>query len=147
METLMDEVLDSIHNYFPVSVHEGTYTVNTGISADDILQTGQYFRVRGSVFNDGVWEYPATQMKAETFTGEIWALAVPLALISLIDEIAAWNAQYGGNSSAAMSPFTSESFNNYSYSKGAVTNADGSYAPVTWRNAFASRLDRWRKLP
>lgn len=146
METLMDEVFDTIHNYFVADVHEGTYTVTTGISAD-FLQTNQYFRVRGSVFNDGVWKYPTTKMTAETFTGEIWALAVPPALLSLIDEISAWNEQYGSLSSGALSPFTSESFNNYSYSKASGTRADGSYAPATWKDVFASRLDRWRKLP
>ena len=40
------------------------------------------------------------------------------------------------------SPYTSESFGGYSYTK--ATDANG--APIGWQKAFASRLNKWRKL-
>lgn len=144
MNTLLDEICGYLHNYFVDKIHEGTYTVANG-GIDLPLQTGQYFYVKGSVFNDGVWEYPATGMHDETFTGEIWAMAVPAAVMSLASDISEWITAYADSN--LDSPFTSESFNNYSYSKAQSTSADGGYAPVTWQNIFSSRLARWRKLP
>ena len=101
----------------------------------DFLQDGQYFRILGSVYNDGVYQYPAV-LTDEVFEGQIWAMRVPPAFIALsgeIDEYIAKNAE---------SPYTSESFGGYSYTK--ATGESG--APLTWREAFASRLNAWRKI-
>lgn len=147
METLLDEICDTIHNFFVKEIHEGSFTIANGTMEVDFLQENQYFRIVGSVFNDGVWKYPADDMVDESFSGVIWAMGVPPSLIALLSEIKAWINQYGGANSSLNSPFTSESFNNYSYSKASGTNADGSYAPISWQNIFAKRLDRWRKLP
>lgn len=147
MNTLLDEICDHIHNYFVLSMHQGDFTIENGSLNVDFLQTGQYFRIIGSVFNDCVYQYPAEDLIDESFSGVIWAMGVPPALIALLSEIEAWIAKYDGADSTLTSPFTSESFNNYSYSKASGTNADGSYAPVSWQSIFAKRLDRWRKLP
>ena len=144
METLLDEICGYLHNFFVDEIHEGTYTVANG-GIDLPLLTGQYFCVRGSVFNDGVWQYPATGMASETFTGEIWAMAVPAAVMSLANDIEEWMSAYADSN--LTSPFTSESFNNYSYTRAQGASADGGYAPVTWQNIFGARLARWRKLP
>ena len=145
METLMDDICGYLHNFFVDEIHEGNYTI-AGKTIDlPFLQSGQYFCVRGSVFNDGVWKYPATTMTNEVFEGEIWAMAVPASVIALAADIAEWETAYAG--AHLMSPFTSESFNNYSYTKAQGTSSDGSYAPITWKEIFAARLARWRKLP
>lgn len=152
MEQLLDEVCAYVHNYFPTKkpngIHTGIFNISSGTIECDFLVEGQYFRVKGSIFNDGVHRYPATDLQDEEFIGEIWAMAVPQNLLSLIEEIEAWNAKYGGIDSVNYSPFTSESFNNYSYSKGSRSNGSGSSSgtPVTWKDAFASRLARWRKI-
>ena len=151
MESLMDEICGYIHNYFvvkPDGVHRGKYTISNGSIDCPFLQANQYFRIKGSVFNNGVHVYPANDLTDEEFTGEIWAMAVPQAVIALASEIEAWNAKYGGINSPNYSPFVSESFNNYSYSKGSRYNGGGSSsgAPMTWQDAFASRLSRWRRL-
>ena len=104
----------------------------------DFLQEGQYFRIVGSVFNDGVYQYPATSLTDEVFEGAVWAMAVPPTLIALSAEIKAYNDSDAGKPS----PFTSESFGGYSYTK--ATDANG--APIGWQKAFASRLAKWRKL-
>ena len=90
---MLEEVLQSLNNWFlvPDGIHTGEFTVQDGWLTLPFLQTGQYFRVVGSVFNDGLHQYPATDMTGETFTGAVWALAVPKAVITLSEEIAAWN--------------------------------------------------------
>ena len=65
-------------------------------------------------------------------------MAVPPTLIALTAEIEAYNDSDAGKAS----PFTSESFGGYSYTK--ATDANG--APIGWQKAFASRLNKWRKL-
>ncbi len=147
METLMDEVLDSIHNYFVDTIHEGKFVIENGTLEADFLKENQYFRIIGSTFNDCVYKYPATDLIDEEFSGAVWAMRVPPSFIALLSEIEAWIDKYDGDDSTLNSPYTSESFNNYSYSKASGTNSDGSYAPVTWQSIFAKRLDRWRKLP
>ena len=50
----------------------------------------------------------------EEFTGAVWALGIPKAVIQLADDIDAWRAKYESVNSQAMSPFQSESFGGYS---------------------------------
>lgn len=133
---MLEQILAHLRNWFCVGVYPGTYTVENGSLALPFLQNGQYFRIIGSVFNDGVYQYPA-ELKNETFRGTVWALAVPQALISLSEEIESWNEKQG-----RAGPFVSESFAGYSYTK--ATNSKG--MPVTWQDAFGGRLNEWRKV-
>lgn len=139
---MLEQVLMHLKNWFlvPGSIHEGTYTIEDGGIALPFLAIGQYFRICGSVFNDGLHQYPAGDLKTETFYGTVWALAVPQAVIDLALEIEAWQKK---NGDASVSPYQSESFGGYSYSK-ATDSASG--GAVTWQTAFRSRLSAWRKL-
>lgn len=110
------------------------------------LKDGQFFRVVGSVFNDGVYRYPAYDLYEETFTGSIWAMAVPPAVIVLCEEIEDWQKRYGGVDGVLMSPYQSESFGGYSYSKSGGGAGDGRSSAGTWKGAFATRLNAWRKI-
>ena len=83
---------------------------------------------------DGTWP------TGETFTGEIWALAVPGAVIDLAVEIEAWETKNGAVSTG---PYQSESFGGYSYTKATDAQTGGA---VTWQSAFRSRLNQWRKI-
>lgn len=137
---MLTELCAELRNYFevPNGRHFGTFTISGGsIAPLDFLQEGQYFRIVGSVFNDGVYQYPA-ELKDEVFEGAVWAMAVPPTLIALAAEIKAYN----GSDAGKTSPYTSESFGGYSYTK--ATDANG--APIGWQKAFASRLNKWRKL-
>ena len=112
------------------------------------MQNGQYFRIIGSVFNDGVHQFPDYDMPDEEFDGAIWLMRVPPAVIALAADIEAWKAKYMGIDSPLMGPFTSESFGGYSYSKSGVgasafTDASGISG---WQAAFADRLGPWRKI-
>ena len=138
---MLTELLAEIRNYFevPNGRHFGTFTISGGsIAPLDFLQEGQYFRIVGSVFNDGVYQYPATSLTDEVFEGAVWAMAVPPTLIALAAEIKEYNESDAGKPS----PYTSESFGGYSYTK--ATDANG--APIGWQKAFASRLNKYRKL-
>ena len=139
---MLEQVLMHLKNWFlvPGGIHEGTYTIEDGGIALPFLANGQYFRICGSVFNDGLHQYPATDLKAETFEGTVWALAVPQSVIELAAEIESWQTK---NGDASVSPYQSESFGGYSYSK-ATDSASG--GAVTWQTAFRSRLNAWRKL-
>ena len=138
---MLTEICAELRNYFevPNGRHFGTFTISGGsIAPLDFLQDGQYFRIIGSVFNDGVYQYPATSLTDEVFEGAVWAMALPPSIIALAAEINAYNDSDAGKAS----PYTSESFGGYSYTK--ATDANG--APIGWQKAFASRLNRWRKL-
>ena len=139
---MLEQVLMHLKNWFlvPGGIHDGTYTIEDGGITLPFLANGQYFRICGSVFNDGLHQYPDSDLKAETFDGTVWALAIPQAVIDLAAEIEAWQKK---NGDASVSPYQSESFGGYSYSK-ATDSASG--GAVTWQSAFRSRLNAWRKL-
>jgi hypothetical protein len=127
----------------------GTFSFQNGqlVSSEVSLKDGQYFRVIGSTFNDGVHTFPHDEsLVDEDFTGSIWAMAVPPAVIALASEIEEWQNKYGGVDSTLMSPYNSESFGGYSYSKSGGGSGDGTSLAGTWQGAFASRLNRWRKI-
>ena len=137
---MLTEVCAELRNYFVVSIHEGTFTINGGTIAPlDFLQEGQYFRIIGSVFNDGVHQYPATVLTDEVFSGAVWAMAIPPEFIALADKI----KTYTESAEAKPSAYTSESYpNGYSYSK--ATDSNG--VPLTWQKVFASSLNKYRRI-
>ena len=139
---MLEQVLMNIRNWFSVDggIYSGTFTIKDGGITLPFLANGQYFRICGSVFNDGLHQYPEDDLVDETFNGTIWALAIPKAVIELADEIGKWQEK---NGEAASSPFSSESFGGYSYSKS--TNAETGGA-VTWQSAFKQQLSAWRKI-
>ncbi len=71
---MLEELMRECRNWFvaPNGVHLGTFTVKDGSIALPFLVYGQYFRIVGSVFNDGVYEYGNFYLQDETFEGAIW---------------------------------------------------------------------------
>lgn len=138
---MLERVLRHLRNWFLAGgVHCGTFAIEEGALNVPFLIAGQYFRINGSVLNDGVYQYPAAGLTDETFTGEIWPLAIPKALLELVGEIEQWQTT---NGKAADGPYTSESFGGYTYTKATDSKTGGA---VTWESAFRSRLAIWRKL-
>ena len=139
---MLEQVLMNIRNWFPVEggIHSGTFTIKDGGITLPFLADGQYFRICGSVFNDGLHQYNVLDLTDETFTGTIWALAIPKAVIELADEIQKWQEK---NGEASVSPYQSESFGGYSYSKATDAETGGA---VTWQSAFKQQLSAWRKI-
>ena len=138
---MLEQVLAHLRNWFFVCAYSGTYTIDESKIELPFLKEGQYFRITGSLFNDGVYCYDGDHvLMDETFNGIVWALAVPPALIELVRKIEEWQEK---NAEAARSPFASESFGGYSYTK--ATNANGQIA-TSWQSAFRTELNRWRKI-
>ena len=150
---MLTELCQELRNWFERKQLFGTFTIESGQIAvpNGALQDGQYFRIVGSVFNDGVHQYSAdsTDLQDEVFKGAVWTMAIPPTVIDLSDKIDAWEAKYGGVNSTLLSPYDSESFGGYSYSKssGRGTSGSGGGSSVpTWKSVFADELNRWRKI-
>lgn len=134
---MLEQIMRAVNNWFECDYASGTFVCSNGsiVVPEGFLEDGQYFRVCGSKFNDGLHQWPAEGFRAETFHGSVVALAVPRAFEELATEIEEWNS---ANKATAESPFSSESFGGYSYSKAEVGS--------TWQAAFRSRLNQWRKI-
>lgn len=145
---MLGEVLRCLNNWFEVPGKRltGFFQIEGGALTlpDGWLLDGQYFRIEGSVFNDGLHQWPAVDLRDETFTGRVTALAIDPELIELSNRIDIWKSKY---SEAAESPYQSESFGGYSYTKASGNGSQGgSQGCLTWRDAFRSELKHWSKL-
>ena len=136
---MLETILQYLNNWFVRGIYAGDYEIKDGSIVLPFLVDGQYFRIFGSLFNDGLHKYPDDGLVSERFNGTVWALAVPRAVVQLADEIAAWEQK---NGAAAAGPYTSESFGGYSYTRAAAS--DG--RPLGWQDVFSARLSRWRKV-
>lgn len=145
MELILTEICDYLNNYFWDKKIDGKFTISGGSIDVPALKEGQYFRIVGSIFNDGVHIYPANDLKDEEFTGSIWSMAVPSTVIAIASDVADWQTKYGNVNSEAMSPFNSESFAGYSYSKSG-SGSGNSGSNNTWQDVFGGRLNKYRKL-
>ena len=150
---MLSEICAEIKNYFTWESdrHIGDFAIADGQITPPIDFSTNYFRIVGSRLNDGVHkvsdlaEHP---LKDEEFHGAVWIMSPPNDFIALVEEIESWQESNGGATSVAMSPFQSESFGGYSYSKGSGGSANGSggsYVP-TWKSQYASRLKIYRKI-
>ena len=134
---MLEKMCAECRNYFIKDIHFGTFKIESGaIEPLNFLQEGQYFRIVGSVLNDGVYQYPSSDLVDETFDGAVWAMSVPPSFIALSAEIEDWQDKDGKPSA-----YTSESFGGYSYTK--ATNAKGQVA--TWKEVFAPQLNQYRR--
>lgn len=154
---MLTELCQYLKNWFELDQISGKVTITDGnitVVSDSLLyggsvptiQTGQYIHIEGSVFNNGVFQYGEDQLTDETFNGTVWLMGIPQAIIDLDAEITAWRDKYESISSPAMSPFNSESFKGYSYSKSTVSGGSGSESALGWQNVFGPRLAPWRKI-
>lgn len=142
---MLAEICAELKNWFVIDHYFGEIKIENGElqGFEDKLKDGQYFRLFGSTFSDGVYQYPVSGLTDETFDGAIWAMAVPSAVIALADEIGAWQDKYA---SVLDSPYQSESFGGYSYSKNVGGTGNSSGDVITWQSQFSSKLNKWRKI-
>ena len=134
---MINELCNEINNWFEDEKHFDEYKIESGIIAPSVnLAEGQYYRIIGSLFNDGVHKFGENDLVDESFEGSIWTMRVPPEVVRLVQQIETYN------SSSTLTPFVSESFGGYSYTK--ATGANG--VPLDWRTIFRSSLNRWRKI-
>ena len=138
----LTELCKELNNWFDLKRYFGEFTIEDGTLKDDLgLLDNQYYRIVGSIFNDGVHQFGANDsLTDETFDGAVWAMAVPPQVVALCGKITDWEDKYGD---AVSSPYTSESFGGYSYSKNGVSTS--SVSENGFKSAFANELNRWRK--
>lgn len=151
---MLNDVCLEVNNFFnrnqPIIISDLRIS-NGKITNTDFLnkiKENQYFRIVGSVFNDGVYQYTTDLILLdEDFHGALWLMAVPKDFLDLVSEIEAWQQKNGMADSVAMSPFQSESFGGYSYSKssGGSSATSLSSAP-TWQSQYATRLKPYRRI-
>jgi hypothetical protein len=142
---ILEQVLWHIHNWFErEQIPVRTCCIDDGslpASITDRMLEGQWYRIEGSALNDGLHLHPAEDLADETFDGSISILSVPKALLSVVDEIAAWQQ---ANGQSVDGPYSSESFGGYSYT---LKSDGGDGAGLSgWRLAFRDSLNPWRKL-
>ena len=152
----MIDIMKEIKNFFIATIEYGDFAIEDGIlSVNEDYLIGQYIYIPGavrrrnetvgSILNEGIYLVQDTLItlvgvQDEAWTGAVCGLAIPQDFWELANEIAVFQAE--ASKSPAAGAISSESFAGYSYSK--VTNASG--LPVTWRDAYAGRLNKYRRL-
>lgn len=149
---MLSEICAELKNWFDRGQPRiyGAFEISDGKITDTdfikVIKENQYFRIVGSVFNDGVYKYTEDLvLEDELFVGSIWLMAIPKDFLALVKDIEDWQTEYGKSDSTAMSPFQSESFGGYSYTKSSGSSERGG-SSIAWQSAFSSRLNRWRKI-
>ena len=155
---MLTELCAYLRNYFlrdyldpDAYIHHGTFTIENGqIQSLSFLSLGQYYRIVGSLFNDGVYQFKEPTrdthgtMTDEVFTGAIWAMSVPPDVGNLASEISDWLTN---NAASLNSPYQSESFGGYSYTKASGGGSSGNpSAAYSWQDQFAARLAPYKRL-
>lgn len=143
---MLEQICAEIRNYFTYEEdkHIGDFAISNNVITPSIAFKTDYIRIVGSRKNDGIYKVSALALNDEEFHGAIWEMSMSSDFLSLAKDIEDWQTKYGGYDSVAMSPYTSESFGGYSYSKGISTgNGDGG---ATWQSTFANRLKQYRRI-
>ena len=147
---MLTEICAKLRNYFVThdeDMHFGVFAISGGIITPPLDIPTDYIRIIGSHLNDGVHKLSDNDLVDEAkFEGAIWVMSPPKAFLGLVSEIEAWQEKNGSAGSEAMSPFNSESFGGYSYSKGYSGSSTGSGNFSSWEDAFSRRLNAWRKI-
>ena len=150
---MLTEVCNYVHNYFEYAIYSGTFEISDGrIDLGALVKPGQRFMIRGSALNDGIYTYRSgfifdddgdtgVSLAAETFTGTIIVMAVPVTFLEILEAIKAWQTK---NQAVLDSPYQSESFGGYSYTK--ASSSGGSGGVFGWKDQFKSRLNAYRKI-
>lgn len=153
MLLLMTEICSNVRNYFaPTSkkddlsyIHHGDYTIkDSTISGTDFLLPNQYFRITGSVLNDGVYRNTPDDLQSledETFKGAIWEMTVPKSFIELCRDIQKFNSKVD-ELCLIDKGYASESFGGYSYS----LSSNAPAYMTEWQKRIKSNLNSYRRL-
>ena len=149
---ILEDVLWHIHNWFVYdTIDVDACQIDEGAlpaSVTSSLLDGQWYRIRGSVLNDGLHQHPAADLTDETFDGSLDTLVIPKPLLRVVEEIQDYiERNASALEKAQSSPYQSESFGGYSYSlRGDLTSNSSSGGLSGWQTAFASRLNPFRKI-
>ena len=134
---MLEEILIFLHNRCEIEGAglSGRFEISSGTLTLP-LQNGQWYWIDGSIFNDGLHQYPSGDLTDETFTGTITPARITPALQAVVADIEAWVQEHPATD------LQSESFGGYSYNRASAPGG----APVGWQTVFSARLSPWRKL-
>ncbi len=135
-----------LHNFFTDKDHifYNNYNIHNNILNFNFIKYGQYFRITGSVFNDGVYcniPEDLKRLKDETFKGAIWLMNVPADFIRLCEELEMFNAKIA-ELSGNFRGYSSESWGGYSYN---LPTSAPSYMQ-DWQNKLKQAMNSYRKI-
>ena len=66
---MLGTILQYLNNWFVRGIYAGDYEIKDGSIVLPFLVDGQYFRILGSLFNDGLHKYPDDGLVSERFNG------------------------------------------------------------------------------
>lgn len=167
--SMLEQTLNYLNNWFTYEpeTYRGRCSITDGVLACGLaLRDGAYYRIIGSRFHDGLYQHcvpvedvdeeeleitedsdetepeeePTDTGVDEVFFGSVSLCALPASFLDLIDEMEAWQVEYGD---AMSSPYQSESFGGYSYSKS--TGAATETGTATVWTAFADALAPYKR--
>lgn len=135
-----------LHNFFTDKNHifYNIYTIPDNILNNNFINKGQYFRITGSCFNNGVYcniSEDLKRLKNETFKGSIWVMDVPPDFISLCEEVERFNAKIA-ELSGNFRGYSAESWGGYSYN---LPTSAPSYMH-DWQYKIKQAMNAYRKI-
>ena len=167
MISTIEALCAETHNYFETSKEIGDYKIEGGMISLPFLEIGQFFRIVGSKFNDGVYIYgqdflirdaswkdvlkdnPDWNAVSENEWGSLKHIDLidetfhgaiwPMAIPRAFLELGQEVEEYNNSEESKPSPYTSESIGgHYSYTKANATDN-------SWQKVFLIKLRRFRK--
>ena len=146
---MLTAICAEIRNYFAYreDKHPGKYKIENGILSPSVDFKTDYFAIFGSRKNNGVHKTTDELVDEGEFTGAIWIMSPPENFLAIVKDIEDWQEKYGGVDSEAQSPYYSESFGGYSYTKSAgSTSGAGNQAASSWQSVYGDRLKIYRRI-
>ena len=130
------ELLTYLRNFFPGRKWEfSDFEITGGKIELPEMWDGDRYIIEGSRRNDGIHVYGDKDLLPEIFSGTVTELRIDKQLLKKWENINNWCRE---NEKLIRSPYQSESFGGYSYTKSAAT--------TDWKSVFANDLRPWRKL-
>lgn len=137
----VSDVMRELRNFFPKYKIEGRWAASGGsLTGCDMLLTGDWIAVCGSLRNDGVYQVAedgsVPGLRDETWEGTVWLLSPPADFLAVCGEIEVWCEKHPEDD------VKSERLGEYSVAR--AVNAQG--VPLGWQHVFAARLRPWRRM-
>ena len=150
---MLTEICGYLNNFFVETYYFGHVMVEGNIvfcdGSEITIKEGQYFTIVNAKAKSilGTYKQGDELKDRDIKNGAVWLMDIPDNVISLADEIAAWMEKYGGVDSVSNSPYNSESFGGYSYTKSSGGSSDGSAdSTPAWAKVYGARLAHYRRI-
>lgn len=145
--TMLEKVLYHLHNWFVRERLElGDASISDGQlpeEAAEAVPVGAYYRIQGTLLNDGLYLRGEEELRDEESDMVVSVLAIPRPLLSLVDEIDAWQQK---NGAATDGPYYQEQFGDYKYTLKGFSTYGSANGIDGWRLAFRDQLTPFRKM-